>query len=208
MDIDDHGEAGVNFFDRTRTGRPRCDRPARYLGSTPNEHSENALRTRPMYMGHRDALAMFGNLPAEVREDSFDDIIEAMKKHMRVDAAAPRNGARVIVLAPLRDDAAYAQNKIEINQAVDLAKKSAALISRNITSMTPSIENGSEPSGPAVRPKRRSFKACSTETISEYLEAMMGYIKSEARHLALIENSMRSARAERVLRGKEREAQT
>uniref|UniRef100_A0A7I4XW15 Peptidase A2 domain-containing protein n=1 Tax=Haemonchus contortus TaxID=6289 RepID=A0A7I4XW15_HAECO len=44
-------------------------------------------------------------------------------------AAAARNGTRVIVLAPPRGDAAYAQIRIELNQAVDLAKNSAVLMS-------------------------------------------------------------------------------
>ncbi|KAK6028431.1 zinc knuckle, partial [Ostertagia ostertagi] len=82
-------------------------------------------------------------------------------------AAAARNGTRVIVLAPPRGDAAYAQNRIEMNQAVDLAKKSAALMSRNITSLIPVIESGTEPShGPAAHPRRGSLEAYSTETMS------------------------------------------
>ncbi|VDO39265.1 unnamed protein product [Haemonchus placei] len=97
-------------------------------------------------------------------------------------AAAARNGTRVIVPTPPRGDAAYTQIRFELNQAVDLAKKSAALMSRNITSMISLLESGSEPShGPAAHPRRRSFEAYLTETMSEYLKAMMEYIKSEVR---------------------------
>ncbi|VDO05407.1 unnamed protein product [Haemonchus placei] len=94
----------------------------------------------------------------------------------------------------------YAQNRIEMNQDADLAKKSAALMSSNITSMIRLIESSSEPShGPAAHP-RRQLRAYLKETMSEYLEVIMEYKKSEVRLPVLVEKPMRSARAERVRR--------
>ncbi|XGW16887.1 hypothetical protein V3C99_001933 [Haemonchus contortus] len=83
-------------------------------------------------------------------------------------------GTRVIILASPRGGVAYAQSRIELYQAVDLATKTAALMSCNITSMILLNKSGSEPShGPAAHPRRRSTEPYSTETMSEYLEDMI-----------------------------------
>uniref|UniRef100_A0A7I4YBC5 Transcriptional regulator n=1 Tax=Haemonchus contortus TaxID=6289 RepID=A0A7I4YBC5_HAECO len=82
-------------------------------------------------------------------------------------------GTRVIILVSPRGGVAYAQNRIDVSmyQAVDLATKTAALMPRNITSMILLIERAIARS----RSTPEETQHRTTETMSEYLGAMMQY---------------------------------
>ncbi|VDO51883.1 unnamed protein product [Haemonchus placei] len=85
-------------------------------------------------------------------------------------ATAARNGMKILLIAPPRGDAACAQNRMELNQAAELARKSVALMSRNIVSLIPMIESTCEPShGPSAHPRHSNVDAYSAETVVEYL---------------------------------------
>ncbi|KAK5976149.1 hypothetical protein GCK32_000511 [Trichostrongylus colubriformis] len=110
-------------------------------------------------------------------------------------AAAARNGTRTIVVAPPRGDAAYAQNRLELNKATELAKKSVPLMSRNIVSLIPPMESSSEPShGPSAHPRESPTDAYSVDTMVEYLTAMLDYIKAEMQLPRLVRTSRRAQR--------------
>ncbi|KAK5972807.1 Zinc knuckle [Trichostrongylus colubriformis] len=110
-------------------------------------------------------------------------------------AAAARNGTRTIVVAPPRGDAAYAQNRLELIKAAELAKKSVPLMSRNIVSLIPLMESSSEPShGPSAHPRESSTDAYSDDTMVEYLTAMLDYIKAEVQLPRLVRTLRRAQR--------------
>ncbi|VDL75417.1 unnamed protein product [Nippostrongylus brasiliensis] len=69
-------------------------------------------------------------------------------------AAGARKGMKIVVVAPPRGDPAYERNRMDMNDAVELAKSVAVLVKRNIISSIPIIESSREPShGPSARPR-------------------------------------------------------
>ncbi|VDO30439.1 unnamed protein product [Haemonchus placei] len=59
-------------------------------------------------------------------------------------ATAARDGMEILLIVPLRGEPAYAQNRMELTQAVELARKSVELMSRNIVGLIPMIESACE----------------------------------------------------------------
>ncbi|VDO82410.1 unnamed protein product [Heligmosomoides polygyrus] len=79
-------------------------------------------------------------------------------------AAAARNGMKIIVLAPPRGDKAYERNRIDMNEALELAKSVAVLAKQNLISCIPLIESSTEQShGPGARPRSSSNENYSKE---------------------------------------------
>lgn len=95
-------------------------------------------------------------------------------------ASVARNGVKIIVVAPPRGDAAYYQNRTDINEAVELARKSVALMAHNIVSLVPMFETSSEPShGPSAHPREASTDSYSKKAMVEYFRALVDYVKAE-----------------------------
>ncbi|VDP48748.1 unnamed protein product [Heligmosomoides polygyrus] len=101
MQLDDsRTESGVRFSTEFEKGLSSLDFDTidprillEYANRRVREQSEGTT-----FVGHRPALTIFETLPREVREGTFDEIVEAMKKHMSIDS----NSERVKALADLR----------------------------------------------------------------------------------------------------------
>ncbi|VDL70741.1 unnamed protein product [Nippostrongylus brasiliensis] len=68
----------------------------------------------------------------------------------------------------------------EMNQAMDLAWKSVALMSHNIVSFIPMVETSNEPShGPSAHSRESNLNPYSKKSMSEYLQALVEYVKAK-----------------------------
>ncbi|KIH62097.1 hypothetical protein ANCDUO_07624 [Ancylostoma duodenale] len=54
-------------------------------------------------------------------------------------ASAARNGVKTITVAPPRGDAAYQQNRMEINEMIGLARKTVTMMKQNLVSLFPQL---------------------------------------------------------------------
>ncbi|VDO21699.1 unnamed protein product [Heligmosomoides polygyrus] len=118
-----------------------------------------------------------------------------------VPAAAARNGTKTLVVAPPRGDKAYERNRIDLNEALELAKSMAVLAKQNIVSYIPANESGMEPShGPGARPRNSSTDKYSKEVLRDHFERLSEYLKGRLDLPLLEEKSSRSARTRRYSR--------
>ncbi|VDP16976.1 unnamed protein product [Heligmosomoides polygyrus] len=118
-------------------------------------------------------------------------------------AAAARNGMKIIVVAPPRGDKAYERNRIDMNEALELAKSVAVLAKQNLISCIPVIESSTEPShGPGARPRSSSNENYSKGVMKDYFEVLSTYLKGEVDIPPFEEKPSRNARTHQYFREK------
>ncbi|KAK5973654.1 hypothetical protein GCK32_022730 [Trichostrongylus colubriformis] len=95
-------------------------------------------------------------------------------------STAARMGMNIIAVAPPRGDKAYKQNRIDFNDAINLAKSSAVLSKQCLCSLIPSTESASKPShGPGTHPRNSSSEAHSKDVLKEYMNVLRVYVKAK-----------------------------
>ncbi|EYC05726.1 hypothetical protein Y032_0080g1333 [Ancylostoma ceylanicum] len=110
-------------------------------------------------------------------------------------ANAARNGMKIVAVAPPRGDDGYDQNRMETNEAIDLARKTASLMKQNLISLIPVIESVKEPShGPAAHPRVSAADAYTAAVIKEYFNMLRDYIRAEVQ-LPELDTSSRTVRS-------------
>ncbi|KIH48794.1 hypothetical protein ANCDUO_21133 [Ancylostoma duodenale] len=126
------------------------------------------------------------------------DVVPPKKEWCRLTSAvasAARNGVKIIAVAPPRGDAAYQQNRMEINEMIDLARKTATMMKQNLVSLIPMIEAGREPShGPSAHPRANPADPYSVAVMKEYFDSLREYIRAEIQLPEFTPTASRSAR--------------
>ncbi|VDO34877.1 unnamed protein product [Haemonchus placei] len=117
-------------------------------------------------------------------------------------ATAARNGMEILLIVIPSGDTAY--DGMELNQAVELARKSVALMSRNIVSLIPMIECTCEPShGQSVHRRNSDADVYSEETVIGYMQVLREYVKPEINlHRFVRTSTHRNQRVRNYLKAK------
>ncbi|WKY12088.1 hypothetical protein Q1695_003564 [Nippostrongylus brasiliensis] len=94
-------------------------------------------------------------------------------------AKAALAGARVVVVAPPREDGSWKQCRMDAREMVDVARVSSMSMKNNTIGMIPLIESITEPFQAGLHSRRSSEDSYPNVFVEDYLTALKEYVQSE-----------------------------